>query len=106
MREPPTASPLDAAEARTRLYVEEHTPAPPTTVPPTPVGDHDGVARELGLTPEMTAKELERARREFALANHPDRVVPLHRDLATRRMTLANMLIDRALQGKRNQPSR
>jgi hypothetical protein len=63
--------------------------------------DPEAVARELSLAKAMTARELERIRRDFALANHPDRVVAAQRDLATRRMSLANMLIDQALQEKK-----
>jgi hypothetical protein len=56
------------------------------------------VDQELGLMPGMAPADLQRIRREFALANHPDRVAPALRDQATERMTIANMLVDQALQ--------
>ena len=43
--------------------------------------------------------DLKLIRRKFAMANHPDRVAPRVRGHATRRMTIANMLIDGALRG-------
>ena len=92
-----------ATEALASTYLDEYAPA---AARPPHACDREGVAAELQLGPELTARGLERIRREFALANHPDRVAPVDRDLATRRMTLANMLIDQALQEKRNQDSR
>jgi len=61
------------------------------------------VAGELGLQPGLASQELARMRRAFALANHPDRFGPEHRDEATRRMAIANILIDRALKADRTQ---
>lgn len=100
----PQAQPsVDAADAFARIYADE----PVTAEKSMPSAcNPEAVARELQLTPQLTARELERIRRNFALANHPDRVASGDHDLATRRMTLANMLIDQALQGKRNHPSR
>ena len=43
--------------------------------------------------------DLKLIRRKFAMANHPDRVAPRVRGHATRRTTIANMLIDGALRG-------
>jgi hypothetical protein len=43
----------------------------------------------------MTLADLSQLRRQFALANHPDRVGASEREIATRRMMIANMLIDR-----------
>lgn len=76
----------------------EPEPAPP----PPPSSDLEAVLDALHLTPELTAQELARIRREFAKANHPDRVVAPQRDEATRRMTIANVLIDEALRGKKS----
>jgi hypothetical protein len=56
---------------------------------------------ELHLTPNLTCEDLARIRREFAKLNHPDRVLPPEREEATRRMTIANSLIDEALRSKR-----
>jgi hypothetical protein len=66
----------------------------------------DALARELGLAEDLTTREVERIRRSFALANHPDRVSADQRDLATRRMTVANMLIDKALAERRRRGRR
>jgi hypothetical protein len=66
-----------------------------------PDSDPETIARELGLSPGLSARELERVRRDFALASHPDRALPWQRELATRRMSLANMLIDQALAAKK-----
>ena len=60
------------------------------------------VADELRLTAELSLEDLNRIRREYALSNHPDLVAPSRRDQATRRMTIANMLIDQAVKQKRN----
>ncbi len=99
---PQAADPHNAAEARARMYMDER----PLVAALAPAGcDRETVMRELRLGPELTARELERRRRDFALLNHPDRVPPWDRELATRRMTLANMLIDLALQEKRGQAS-
>ena len=92
-----SSNPLSATEALSRIYDD----SAPAATPPPPACDRETIAGELRLTPELTARDLERIRREFALANHPDRVAPLDRDLATRRMTLANTLIDQALQERR-----
>jgi hypothetical protein len=83
----------DMAEAMSRIYADEELPAP--TLPQD--CEPDALARELGLAEDLTAREVERIRRSFALANHPDRMPVDQRDLATRRMTVANMLIDKAL---------
>ena len=91
---PPTPWP---ASMPTRALTRPHRHPLPAT---------EAIAGELGLTPALGARDLERIRREFALANHPDRVLPAARDLATRRMTIANMLIDQALQDRKRQAHR
>lgn len=58
------------------------------------------LADELCLSPDLTTEELKRLRREFAIYNHPDRVSSAERDRATRRMTLVNVLIDKALKAR------
>jgi hypothetical protein len=75
------------------LYVAERLAAPTASY-----GGKRSVADELQLTADLTLEDLHRIRREFALANHPDRVAPPMRERATRRMTIANALIDEALQ--------
>jgi len=61
------------------------------------------LADELCLSPDLTAEDLKRLRREFAIYNHPDRVASAERDRATRRMTLVNVLIDKALKERKGE---
>jgi len=56
------------------------------------------IAAELAISSTDTVQSLGEKRRAFAKANHPDRVLPKFRDNATRRMTLANLLIDEAVR--------
>jgi hypothetical protein len=62
--------------------------------------EQDAIAEELGLHQDLSLSELKKLRRAFARDNHPDRLDPSHRDVATRRMTIANMLIDREIRQK------
>lgn len=88
------------AETLGGLYLEElvydaatmaHAPAPST------VTDPAAIAAELAITGATSIEELNRLRRQFALANHPDRLAPIYRETATRRMMIANRLIDEAI---------
>ena len=63
-----------------------------------PKSEDDQILDELHLTPNLTPHDLKLIRRRFALANHPDRLAPQVREHATRRMTIANSLIDQALR--------
>jgi hypothetical protein len=56
------------------------------------------IAAELAISSADTISSLGEKRRNFAKANHPDRVLPQFRENATRRMTLANLLIDEAVR--------
>lgn len=56
------------------------------------------IARELGLRSDATVEELKRIRRLYALSNHPDVSAEGGREAATRRMQIANLLIDEALR--------
>ncbi|MBB4572035.1 hypothetical protein [Rhizobium lentis] len=56
------------------------------------------VAAELGISAADTPLTLSEKRRAFARANHPDGVALPFRDNATKRMMLANLLIDEALR--------
>jgi hypothetical protein len=76
-------------------------PAPPAAAPTKT--EQEAVLDELHLTPNLTSEELARIRREFAKTNHPDRVLPPRRDEATRRMTIANSVIDEAMRSKKPQ---
>ena len=79
----------------------ESKPEPEPQAPPK--SEHEQVLDELHLTPGLSAAALKAIRRKFAKANHPDRVAPPRRDQATRRMTIANSLIDEALRDKKPQ---
>lgn len=56
------------------------------------------IARELGLSRFASVRALQRLRREFALKNHPDRLPSTLHARATKRMMIANDLIDSALK--------
>lgn len=60
--------------------------------------DLKAIADELGITPQMSLDDLNRLRRRFALANHPDRSSSEEREIATLRMMTANMIIDGELK--------
>jgi hypothetical protein len=76
--------------------------APPVEdAPPPPAADREAIARELGLGDSHVRVDLDRARRAFAFTNHPDRVPAHLRDLAMKRMQIANMLIDEAKRATR-----
>jgi hypothetical protein len=60
--------------------------------------DPESVRAELGLGAYSTRAEIQRVRREFAVKNHPDLLDASQQDIATRRMTIANMLLDEALK--------
>lgn len=57
--------------------------------------DEDAIAAELGLAVATSLADLTRARRAFALGNHPDIVDSEFRSVANERMQIANMLLDR-----------
>ncbi|MBX4941331.1 hypothetical protein [Rhizobium binae] len=78
---------------------------PRPLLPPEPVmPDHltrttpQEVAGELAISAADTPLTLGVKRRAFARANHPDGVALPFRDNATKRMMLANLLIDEALR--------
>ena len=68
------------------------TPAPPPAAPDTP----ESILKELGPIEGLTIDELNRLRRLYMWRNHPDRRGEAHRESATRRVAIANMLLDRA----------
>jgi hypothetical protein len=67
------------------------------------LADPQSVAEELCITAQMTLDDLNRLRRRFALANHPDRAGSDGRKTATERMMIANMLIDREMKRRLSQ---
>ena len=56
------------------------------------------IAADLDLKSNDRPEILMAKRRAFAMLNHPDRVDPQFKAEATRRMTVANMLVDQALR--------
>ncbi len=84
---------------------EADPPAPPAPPPvdetPKPSARPEAVAEELGLEELKTAADVAKARRRFMWDNHPDRRKDLDRELANRRVAIANMLLDRALAALR-----
>lgn len=85
-----------------RLYGEDR---PEGALPLYAPADDASVADELRLATARTGEDLRRIRRSFAMRNHPDRVPAWLRDEATRRMTIANALIDHAMREKRKKKS-
>ncbi len=73
-------------------------PQAPAPEPPRPSAAPQDIADELCLFALKTAAEVAQARRRFMWANHPDRRADLDRDLANRRVAVANMLLDRLLR--------
>jgi hypothetical protein len=84
-----------------RLYGEEH---PTGNQPAFWPADDAAIAAELRLASARTGEDLRRLRRSFAMRNHPDRVPAWLRDEATRRMTIANVLIDSAMRDRAKKP--
>jgi hypothetical protein len=88
------AAPHASAEA----YKDEVAENPPLH---TPSADEQAeISTELGLSPTLSVSELKQIRRTFAMRNHPDRLDASMRWEATRRMTIANMLIDGLIKAK------
>jgi hypothetical protein len=56
----------------------------------------EAILDELGLNENLTYEELNQARRLYMWRNHPDRLGEAQRESATRRVAIANMLVDRA----------
>jgi len=85
-------------EEQTLFKVEEPPPPPPVMPPHLARLSDTEIAEDLALKPQDTPEKLMARRRAFAKLNHPDRVHPDFRPQATRRMTVANMLVDQALR--------
>ena len=56
----------------------------------------EAILAELGLRDDLSLEELNRLRRLYMWRNHPDRCDEAEREGATRRVAIANMLLDRA----------
>jgi hypothetical protein len=61
-----------------------------------PSDNVESIAAELDLPGAFTDEDLKRIRRRFMWNNHPDRRPDVPRELANRRVAIANMLIDHA----------
>jgi hypothetical protein len=79
--------------ARHDAYFQETVELP--VMPDDEEGIAEDLAEELALSCVRSLAELKQIRRSFALRNHPDILHPALRAEATRRMKIANMLIDR-----------
>jgi hypothetical protein len=84
-------------ERLARLYDEAGVQQPPPRIAQ---ADDQSIAAELHLSSARTGEDLRQIRRSFAMRNHPDRVPDWLREEATRRMRIANALIDRAMRDK------
>ncbi len=87
------AAEFSALLEQARAALADERPAPREILPPI---EPEAIAAELALDDPATAADLGRLRRNFAFANHPDRVAPHLRQRAMIRMQVANMLIDEA----------
>jgi hypothetical protein len=76
--------------------VEPPEPAGPVKTVELPSDNPDAIAAELSLSSALTLAQLSRVRRRFMWNNHPDRRPDVPRELANRRVAIANMLIDGA----------
>ena len=78
-------------------FIEE--PDEPAALVESPRGAEESaeaILEELGLTEHLTEAELARLRRLYMRRHHPDRHRESQRASATRRVAIANMLLDRA----------
>ncbi|HBF30841.1 hypothetical protein [Rhizobium sp.] len=83
---------LDLMEDAPWLHSPAHIPEHLTRLSP------DEIAVDLGLIAEDDIATLQAKRRAFAMDNHPDRVHANFVQSAHIRMTIANSLVDEALQ--------
>jgi hypothetical protein len=76
-------------------------PAPPPQTPSHEPAGRSGdtsieIAAELGLSAALTPDQLTSRWRDFVWRNHPDRQPSAAREVANRRVAIANTLYDRA----------
>ncbi len=88
----------DASYWQAALDWLEEQDGPTALVESLPIAEEsaEAILAELGLTENLTGQELSRLRRLFMWRNHPDRHRESQRASATRRVAIANMLLDRA----------
>ncbi len=84
-------------EALAWIEPDEASPPPETDAEP----EAALMDPERAITSDLTAVELRRLRRQFALKLHPDRLDASQREAAVGRMSRVNALIDSALKSKR-----
>lgn len=95
--EPPQSEPARAEEPAVASAAPRFDSIAPPTEPPAPLTDDpDAIAAELALGHAPTLAQINIVRRRFMWANHPDRRRDAPRELANRRVAIANMLLDRA----------
>jgi hypothetical protein len=104
----PSAQPgqayIDNLEVETAPSLVNEVPVTPEPVPEPVMPAHlertapQEIAAELAISQQDTVQSLGDKRRAFAKTNHPDGIHPLFRDNATKRMTVANLLIDEAIR--------
>lgn len=88
----------DLFDDRGQEMVEHRRLVPPPPPPHLLRTAPEDVAADLALTGRETRAQLIALRRAFARDNHPDGVPAELRPNATRRMTIANMLLDETLR--------
>ena len=95
--EPPQDEPARAAPPPAEPTAPRLDSVAPPAEPVAPLTDDpDAIAAELGLGAAPTLAQISIVRRRFMWANHPDRRPDAPRELANRRVAIANMLLDRA----------
>jgi hypothetical protein len=76
---------------------EQEEPAAAAPAPRQPKAESpEAILAELGLSERLTHDEIGQLRRLYMWRNHPDRHSEAERENATRRVAIANMLLDRA----------
>jgi hypothetical protein len=76
---------------------EQDEPAASAPAPRQPRDESpEAILAELGLSERLTHDEISQLRRLYMWRNHPDRHSEAERENATRRVAIANMLVDRA----------
>jgi hypothetical protein len=97
-----SAPSIKSSRPRRRPYHDDEAGAAPA-YPPLSL-DEEQIYLDLGLSPNLSMEDVAALRRQFALRNHPDRVTAEYRDIATRRMMVANAVCDRYLLVNEHKP--
>jgi hypothetical protein len=94
LKAPPRDEKSDANFSRRRVYPLDTSEIDETSQAKQLL-DPNKILIELGLDANFSEADIIALRREYALRNHPDRVAPELREIATQRMMIANDLMDR-----------